>query len=181
MNYDAGTGTYQFLNNNAGLIWTYSYHATNGWLAASNLRKGQLGTSIKARERGYVSQGTAPDPVAWFQSTEILYPSDTDPTQTIQTSVARTFHSGTTAVLQATTTLPLVPTGQNGSGTAATRRDDFDKYGNLTWTMNERGYIGRMAYLVPTGALAQRGEDVNPANYTDAPSTWVMPIDGGTT
>jgi len=45
-------------------------------------------------------------------------------------------------VQQKTTTLPAVSTAQNGSGTAATQKEYFDEYGNLTWVMDGNGSKG---------------------------------------
>ena len=78
-----------------------------------------------------------------------------------------------------TTTLPTVSTARNGSGTAATRRDHFDIFGNLTWTMDERGFLTRNTYDVPTGALTQRIEDVDTAQIDDEPAGWETPTGGG--
>ena len=97
----------------------------------------------------------------------------------IVTSHAYAFHPGTVRVRQHTTTLPVVPTSQNGSGVADTRRDYFDSYGNLTWHMDERGFLTRTAYDVATGAMTQRIEDVDTTRVSDAPSGWSTPAGGG--
>ena len=67
-------------------------------------------------------------------------------------SYAYTWYPGTSRVQQRTTTLPAIPTSQNGSGVAATRRDYYDSYGNLTWHMDERGFLTRTTFDLPTGA-----------------------------
>ncbi len=80
---------------------------------------------------------------------------------------------------QKTTTLPAVPTEQNGSGVAATRKEVFDTYGNLTWIMDERGFITRLKYDVVTGAVTQRIDDVDTAQVSDEPAGWETPTGGG--
>ena len=80
---------------------------------------------------------------------------------------------------QKITTLPVIPEDQNGSGIPATRREYYDEYGNLTWKMDERGFLTRMAYDIPTGALTQRIDDVDTAQVSDSPSGWTTPADGG--
>lgn len=102
-----------------------------------------------------------------------------DGTRTIVTDYAYTWYSSTCAVQEKVTTLPAIPTDQNGSGVAATRREYFDTYGNLTWQMDERGYLTRMTYDIPTGALTQRIDDVDTALVSDAPAGWTTPGGGG--
>jgi len=72
----------------------------------------------------------------------------------------------------------VIPVEQNGSGIAATRKEYFDSYGNLIWTMDERGLITGMSYDIPTGALTQRIDDVD-TGLVDAPAGWSTPSVGG--
>ena len=95
------------------------------------------------------------------------------------TLYAYTFYSGTCQIQQKTTTLPVISTAQNGSGVAATRKDYFDMYGNRTWAMDERGFIKRFAYDIPTGAMSQQVNDANTALYTDTPAGWSTPSHSG--
>jgi hypothetical protein len=81
-------------------------------------------------------------------------------------------------VQQKTTTWPVIPTSQNGSGVAAQMREYFDVYGNLLWKMDERGFITGMTYDIPTGALVQRIDDVN-TSLVAAPAGWTTPAGGG--
>jgi len=46
LNFDAGSGTFEFLKDNEGLIHTNTYHEPSGFVASENLQKGQLGDSI---------------------------------------------------------------------------------------------------------------------------------------
>src|SRR5262249_48890140 len=150
----------------AGLIHTYTYHAPTGHLASESIQQGELGTSIKLREYQYVactpssSSSSSPSsgasaPPTYFLSKEIVYPDDPagcpesssssssssgSPRQII-TSYSYAWYPGTCHVQQRITTLPVVSTAQNGSGVAATTRDYFDQFGNLTWHMDERGYL----------------------------------------
>ncbi len=77
------------------------------------------------------------------------------------------------------TTLPVISAAQNGSGVAAQRRDYYDMYGNLTWQMDERGFLTRTSYDVPTGAVTQRIDDVDTTQVSDAPPGWTTPAGGG--
>ena len=73
----------------------------------------------------------------------------------------------------------MIPTDQNGSGVANSNREYFDAYGNLTWKMDERGFMTRMAYDIPTGAMTQQIQDVDTSLYPDAPAGWATPSGGG--
>jgi len=80
-------------------------------------------------------------------SKTIDYLDESDPNHEVETSYAYTFHAGTVQVENRTTTLPAIPTEQNGSGVAAQRGELFDLHGNLTWIKDERGlplsnYVG---------------------------------------
>ncbi|HUG92211.1 MAG TPA: hypothetical protein VML55_15325, partial [Planctomycetaceae bacterium] len=126
------SGNYQYLKDNAGLVRTYEYHAASGYVSAEKVQQGELGTPIPVQATEYVSQ-TEGGRTVWLPSKEIVYPDAADPLKTIETSFGYTFHDGTCAVKEKTTTLPVVPTSQNGSGVADTRREYFDLYGNLVW------------------------------------------------
>ena len=67
---------------------------------------------------------------------------------------------------------------QNGSGVAAQKLEYFDTYGNLIWSMDERGFITGFTYDIPTGALLQRIDDVN-TSLVSAPAGWTTPSGGG--
>lgn len=195
LNYDSGSGTYEYLRDNAGLIETSSYHAPSGFLASESLQEGQLGSPIPQRAWEYCqcgsdcgcgsssssssSSSSGGDGGIWFISREILYPDDTNSERTIVTNHCYSFHDGTCAVQQHTTTLPVVPVDQNGSGIANINRECFDTCGKLTWRMDERGFTTRMSYHIPTGALAQLVTDVDTGMYEDVPAGWITPSGGG--
>ena len=97
----------------------------------------------------------------------------------IVTNYDYTWYPGTTRVQQRVTTLPVISAAQNGSGVAATRRDYYDSYGNLTWQMDERGFLTNTSYDIVTGAILQRIADVDTTQVSDAPAGWVTPAGGG--
>jgi hypothetical protein len=78
-----------------------------------------------------------------------------------------------------TTTLPVVPVAQNGSGTADTRKDFFDQHGYEAWQMDERGFITKFEFDLPRGALVRQVDDVDTAVETDHPDGWSTPSGGG--
>ena len=186
-------GSYQYLKDNDGLIQTHEYDAASGYVSADKIQKGESGTAIKLREYEYTSRpvdgssssssssssGGPSEPAAWFTSKETVYPSDTDQTKKIVTSYSYTFYPDTTQVKEKVTTLPAVPTDQNGSGQTDTRREYFDEYGNLIWAMGERGFITRYKYDIVSGAMTQMIQDVDTAQVTDEPTGWETPTGGG--
>ena len=183
------SGNYQYLRDSSGLIRTYTYHAPTNWLASSSIQEGEQGTSIKLLEREYISCGSenssssssssSAGGLAYFLSKEISYPSDTDQTKKIITSYSYTWYEGTCQIKEKTITLPVISTSQNGSGVANTRKEYFDEYDYLTWTMDERGYINQTVYDIPTGAMTQRVQDVDTGSASGVPSGWVTPSGGG--
>ena len=100
-------------------------------------------------------------------------------TRQIVTAWGRTFWPGTCAVQQLTTNWPVIPTEQNGSGEPTSRRDYFDIYGNNTWSMDERGFLIRRTYDIPTGAVLQVINDVDTSQVDNAPPGWETPTGGG--
>ena len=93
------------------------------------------------------------------------------PTQTTtrsagnQTSFTFTFYD--TAHQQSETkitTLPTVPTGQNGSGVATTTGEYYDNIGRLRWTQDGEGYITYYAYHPTMGTISYQAVDINPAS-----------------
>ncbi|MEM8672095.1 MAG: hypothetical protein AAGG48_31555, partial [Planctomycetota bacterium] len=69
-----------------------------------------------------------------------------------------------TALKQATTTLPAIPTSQNGSGVATTTEKYFDEEGRLRWTKDGEGYVNYMSYHPDLGGTALSIIDVNTAS-----------------
>jgi len=132
-------------------------------------------------------------PPVYFLAEEILYPDDPTagsssssssssspgPGRQIITTYAYTWYPGTCQVQQRTTTLPVISAAQNGSGIAATRRDYFDIHGNLTWQMDERGFLTNTTYDTVTGAVSQRIDDVDTTQVSGAPPGWTTPAGGG--
>jgi RHS repeat-associated protein len=182
LRYLPASSKYQYLRDNDGLISLAEFYAAPatplGYLKAEKIQKGQLGSPILLKSYEYGSQ-TAGSTTIYPISKEIVYPDDTTSATTIETSYAYTYYSGTVQVQQQTTTLPVVSTGQNGSGTANTRKDYFDQFGYLTWSMDERGFITNTTYDVPTGGVTQQIEDVDTSVVSGAPSGWTTPAGGG--
>lgn len=198
-------GNYEYLKDTEGLIGSWSYHEPTGWITSSAVQKGESGTPNTLREFEYVgcspstsssssssSGSPSSPPPTYFRSKETVYPDDPEPcpgdsssssssgpTRTIVTSYSYTWYDGTCQVKEKTTTLPAVPTNQNGSGSSDSSKMYFDEHGYNTWQMDERGFITGTRFDIPTGAVTQLIQDVDTSVETDAPSGWVTPSGGG--
>jgi len=187
------SGSYQYMKDSDGLVITYLRHAQTGWTSRYSVQEGELGTPVKIKEWTYVSgggtsggggsstsSGSPPAvPNGWFVSKITDYPDAANQTVKIETSFTHTWYTNTNQVKQKTTTLPVVSTSQNGSGVASTMKKYYDEYGNVTWEMDERGFITRTSYDVETKAVTQRIQDVDTSLVTDEPAGWVTPSGGG--
>jgi RHS repeat-associated protein len=171
------------LQSNQGLIELTSYYSTTGGGAAkgyqesTSLKQGASGTPVLQSRTEYTSQ-SAGDVTIYPVSKQTMY-RDNAGSEPIDTSYAYTWHTGTVQINQQTTTLPAVPTTQNGSGVAATTKQVYDSFGYLTWSMDERGYITHMVYDIPTGGMLRRIDDADTSLLSGVPSGWVTPADGG--
>src|SRR5690606_1179856 len=124
LGFDVGTGKYDYLRDDDGLLTDREFDAFSSYVASVSVRKGQDGDLIKLREYEYIqcpcgssssSSSSCDADNVWFKSQETVYPSDTDQNKTIVTTHAYDFYTGTCQVQQKITTLPAVPTNQNGS------------------------------------------------------------------
>jgi RHS repeat-associated protein len=163
LNFDSGTSLYEYLNTTAGLINVTNYYTTTGsgavidYVENENVRQGQSGGDILLRSYTYTSNidsaGNAVYPVA----TDVSYPNASDTSITITTSYAYTFYSGTNIMSQKTTTVPVISTGQNGSGATYTTVENYDAYGNTTGTVDERGIVNSFTMAGPIlGAVTEQ-------------------------
>lgn len=180
------SGTYTYLRSNAGLIhlttWYNTTDATSttaggarGYEESMSIKEGTQGTEIKTGLYTYFASDNGSGEVTYVIAESTQYPDETNQDATkFTTSYSYTWYAptGDKAVMlkERVTTLPLIPTTQNGDGTSATKREYFDEDGNLTWTMDERGIINKMAYDDLRDQIIQVVEDVSTVSGTGAPS-----------
>ena len=180
-------------NVNSGLIETFAYFGgasssssssagvapPDGYLQAEYVQQGSTGAPIKLRDFQYGTQSAGGATI--FPVTGITAYRNDDGTGAVATGYAYTYIPGTVAVQQRSTTYPVVPAAQNGSGVAATRQEYLDAWGNLIWEMGPRGFIMYQAFDVPTGGLLQRIDDFNTSlpGQPTPPSGWSTPAGGG--
>lgn len=179
------------LREDSGLIHLYEYYdhdadpedpdgAAKGYLHVEKVRQGATGTPITLREKLYTQQ-TVDDSTIYPVWKSIVYQSDASGgSNPAVTEFAYQWYYGSFQVYQRTTTLPLMPTNQNGSGVSATRREIMDDCcGRVIWAKNERGFIMRSVYDRATGAIVRRVQDVDTTLYDDVPTAWTTPEGGG--
>ncbi|HQU44211.1 MAG TPA: hypothetical protein PK867_15430, partial [Pirellulales bacterium] len=143
----------------AGLIETMTYYgaAAPGYLKTHSLQQGASGTPVVQTEYTYTSVSAGGTTI--YPNTRVRQYRDDAGTQPLDTDVAYLFYPGTTAVQQRTTTSPIVPASQNGSGLAESILEEFDSWGNTVATTDERGVVTQFTRDVVTGGLLRRIED----------------------
>ncbi len=163
------------LQASSGLIRLTAYYTSGdsvGYVQSKSVKQGSGGTPIVVSEFAYTSQSAGGATVKPLAS-QTLY-RNIDHTGPITTTFDYTWYSGTTQVQQRTTTLPAIPTDQNGSGIAAMRLEYYDQYSNRIWEQGPRGFIDNFTYDIPTGAMVQHIEDVN-TSLLPPPTGWTRP------
>jgi RHS repeat-associated protein len=165
--------------SDTGLAGSPQLPPAPGYYQDTKLQNGQTGTPILQRAVQYFTRtaGATVHPVA---STTVY--RNTNGTGGESTSYAYTFVTGTPAIQSVTTTLPIIPTAENGPGTADTSTTYEDNYGRPAWTRDGDGFLGYTAYDQATGAVTKSITDVNTADtgdFTGLPSGWTTPTGGG--
>jgi RHS repeat-associated protein len=184
-------GTYQYLSNNSGLIYTYDYYTSTtatettaggvtGFFQDSKLQQGQSGTAIVQETLQYFTHtaGTATiHPVA----TDTVY-RNTDGTGAQTTSYAYTYFTGTVQLQSVTLTKPVISAAQNGPAVADSGTTFNDSYGRPVWHKDADGFLSYTQYDPSTGAVVKTIDDVDTtktADFQNLPSGWSTPAGGG--
>jgi hypothetical protein len=152
------TGT---VNSSSGLIESFSY-SSSGMTTDAFVQNGSGGTAYYVAAADYGDSVNTTLPTAIYD-----YPAQTTTrTNGIQTTYSYTFYDPgiNQQIKTRTTTLPVIPTTQNGSGVATTTSEYYDTLGRLRWTQDGEGYISYTSYNPTTGAAAYAAVDVNPAS-----------------
>lgn len=165
--YDEATAGLVTLRTSAGLIHVYEYYGASpptggaqGYLQYHKIRQGSSGASILVKEWHYIARVVGSTTV-YFPWKDIIYQSDVGGGDPATTTYAYTWHEASFQMDQRTTTLPIVPVAQNGSGVANSQVEAFDAYGHVIWRKDERDYIVGFTYDLSTGGLIQRVNDAS--------------------
>ncbi|HEV8072384.1 MAG TPA: RHS repeat-associated core domain-containing protein [Planctomycetaceae bacterium] len=150
------------VNASSGRIETYGYNST-GLRTDEFVKNGESGTPYYVAATDFGDSTNPIIPTATYD-----YPAQTTTRSSgNQTSYTYTFYDTTHQQTKIkTTTLPTVPTGQNGSGVATTKGEYYDNLGRLRWTQDGEGYINYLSYHPVMGTLAYQAVDVNPSSVS---------------
>lgn len=184
--------TYVYLRNTDGLIRMTTYYASTtatstiaggvkGWLEYKKIKQGIQGTEIKLSRVTYIESDNTTGEVTYAVAASTVYRNDTTQDATsITTSYSYLWYppngDAPARMKQRITTLPTVPSTQNGDGTTVTTKEYFDELGNLTWQQNERGIITTTIYDTVRGLPLARGDDMGgavglPPGWSATPGT----------
>lgn len=153
------------VNSSSGQIETFAFNS-NGLQTDAWIKDGESGTPY------YVSATDYGDTV----NSGIVTGTWDYPTQTttrssgLNTTYGYTFYDSSTHQQPKTqaTTLPSVPTTQNGSGVATTTTQYYDNLGHVRWTQDGEGYINYTSFSPVTDQMAYQATDVNPTSMPSA-------------
>ncbi|MEZ6099347.1 MAG: hypothetical protein R3E01_10270 [Pirellulaceae bacterium] len=181
------------LKTSAGVIYVTDYYSTTtatsstaggaaGYVQYEKIKQGSSGSEIKLREYKYI-KNTANSFSTYPVGEEKIYRSDASGgSDSVSTTYAYTFHSGTHQVSQVTTTLPAVPTAENGANSTDSIVDVFDTSGHRTWHMCGGGCIDYYEYDDVLGGLVKQIKDVDTtqtSDFSNKPSGWTTASGNG--
>ena len=112
---------------------------------------------------------TAGDSIIYVVADYTTY-ANADGTGATTTSYAYAWYSGSFQVKEERTTLPVVSSGQNGSGVAATTFSYFSSAGNLEWSADQNGRFTHYIYDSSTDYLLTTIADVDASDSYSLPT-----------
>ena len=159
------------------------YDGQDGPLSAfcrKTIQNGTNGTPIVQEEVRYVKFDIN-GKMKWKPKQNVQF-ADEYAKSTIATAYQYELFPGTDKMMQKTTTLPVTPKEQNGTGIAATIVERFDEKGHLVWWKDELGIIGYSQYD-SQGQQVKTIQDVDTAKTADftveVPKGWATIADAG--
>jgi RHS repeat-associated protein len=190
------SGNWQYLEDSAGLITTYSYGTSTtatattagsvaGYLAAVSIQQGEAGTSVPhAAIQYYAHESEVDGTFVYPVATETVYRNEngTDSQTTAYAYTWRESSGETNQILSTTITWAFVSSAQNGSNTTESSITVNDEFGRPAWIKDAAGFISYIEYNNETGAAVKliRDVDTNETNdFTNKPSGWATPSGGG--
>jgi hypothetical protein len=144
------------------------------------IKRGASGTPILQSTMQYFSRTDGS--ITIYPVANVTQYRNTDGTGGQTTSYAYTWFSGTIQPESVTTTLPVVTTAQNGSGSANSSVFVSDARGRTIWEKDEAGYINYYEYDDVTGGTLKTIRDVDTtqtSTFSNLPSGWSTPSGGG--
>ncbi|QDU44544.1 tRNA3(Ser)-specific nuclease WapA precursor [Symmachiella dynata] len=157
------------LNASGGLINVYDY-SSDGMRTDHKVKKGRAGTEYYVAAWDY-GDGDGDSSGDDYDNNTLLVATYDYPVKTTtrtsgkKTSYSYTFWDGDDREVKTkTTTLPVISSGQNGSGVATTLVEYYGSLGKLRWAKDGEGYISYYSYNPITGDMAYEISDVDPAS-----------------
>ena len=128
----------------------------------------------------YVSQ-TVGDQTAYRVASRTNFRGDQGTGNPILTAYAYEWNAGTLTPLQRITTLPVVPTIENGTGETYTQVERYDNFENILWSKDEIGVLTYLVFDPLTGGAVQTVIDVDTTRIDPAvvPAGWSTPSGAG--
>jgi YD repeat-containing protein len=188
--YDATTGTFANLSADNGAIYQYNYDPMNetsvatatstvpgnvpGYLECETIQQGFTGTPSLVTSQNYFTR-TLDDVTAVVVASQSEYPNadGLDPNTTSYSYgwYSTSSNEPTLAIESITTTLPVVSTADNGSGSATTSEVIYDHFGRPIWSLDPNGAVDYTAYDPMTGGITETIQDVgDPSSVSGAPA-----------
>ena len=174
--YPSGTGNdASTLRDDDGAIYVYGYD-DNGLQTSIKVQEGENGTAYYLSETVYGDPDTNDDEAIWLPVTVRRYDQPlTQSTSGDTTSFSYDFYDDDDTQLKIRTiSLPIIVSGENGSGQATQINEYYDICGRLRWIKDGDGYVHYISYDPNTGGVAYVVKDV------DTSTTLPSAIENGT-
>ena len=171
-----GTNDLSTLNDNDGVIYTYTYDGEDR-RNSSSIKNGKTGTAYLQKSTQYDSAADQGHPHKVFE-----YPTQNSADRYF-TEYKYTFWDSPANTRMKTREIiaPEIGTDQNGSGVVSSFWEYYDEEGRLRWTKNNEGYVNYYSYSPVTGGLALKVVDVNTGSPNSNPSSLNSDITGNGT
>ena len=183
--YNDTTHAVSFQSPAAGRHMKYAYHGTYGYLQTAKLVD-PANSNENYQQKLAWTKKTSGSRERFLLTSSKVYPTETTTdTGGHTTSYSYTYHSGDAlAVKKVTTTLPVISTAHNGSGSAFTTKQYFELDGLPTWSLDAEGFVHYTGYdadrRVPTIQVTDIDTDTadRPSGVPAAPETDFQSSDG---
>ena len=145
------------LQASQGRLRVYAY-TSDGDLQSVSLKNGTSGTAVPQQTLTYTTRTVLLQGSIRKIASETSYRNDNG-TGAITTSYAYTWQGSTFQIDTLTTTLPVVGTGENGTGATYTTELHYDASGFLVKSVDERGHVTTYTYDQARGGMTQMVRD----------------------
>jgi RHS repeat-associated protein len=144
-----------------GLVRITDYYASTGsggvagYIQNEKVQPGRATASAVSLRNYTYTAHTAGSNTVYLPSRLRIYPDATTTATFIDTAWSYTFQTGSNMLATRTTTLPSVPSGQNGDGGTYTVTETFDTFGNMVQRTDQLGTVNQYTFDVVLRAITQ--------------------------